>query len=428
MAPAALPAGYAFRGLGPGDLRAVLDLDTWAFPSPHALDDLERLPSPLTWSRTVGVEADGTDGLAAMHSSYPFARFPVPGGELPVAGLTWVGVHPQHRRRGILRAMIDLHLGRCRERGEPVSALFAAEAAIYGRFGYGRAAHDLRLAVPRGAALREVPGAAEHTVRVEHATRQAHGELVDRVHRAAGAAPGGVTGVNRPGWATRETPELQAHFWEDAPMFRGGQESRRIVVVERDGQPRGYALFRRSLEWEPTGPRGTVRTGEVVALDAAAARALWGVLTDLDLTTQVHPFMLPADDVVSHLLADPRAADQRLADNLWVRVVDVPAALAGRRYAADVDVVLGVGDARVPANAGTWRLRAEAFGEATCERTEDPADLELDVRELGAAYLGGTSLASMAAAGQVVERSPGTLAAASAAFGWPLAPVCSWVF
>ncbi|NEB07004.1 sterol carrier protein domain-containing protein, partial [Streptomyces sp. SID13726] len=136
---------------------------------------------------------------------------------------------------------------------------------------------------------------------------------------------------------------------------------------------------------------------------------------------------LPGDDVVTSLLVDPRSASPRLADNLWVRVVDVPAALSARRYAADVDVVVHVTDARVPDNAGRWRLRAPAFGDAVAERTEDAADLSLDVRELGAAYLGGTSLAALAAAGLVTEHSPGALARASAAFGWPLAPVCSWV-
>ncbi|MFC8921403.1 enhanced intracellular survival protein Eis [Cellulosimicrobium sp. NPDC057127] len=442
---ATLPRGYAFTDLGPDDLRDVLELDTWAFPMPADVDDLVELPSPLTWSRTGGVVREVTDEsaepldgalpvrreLVGMHASYPFARFPVPGATTPVAGLTWVGVHPAHRRRRLLSAMIDRHLADCRERGEAVSALFAAEAGIYGRFGYGHAADDLRVTVPRGAALRDVPGAERHTVRVERASRERHGDLVAALHERAGADPTGRgpgTVVNRPGWATRETDALDASFWADAPAFRKGREALRIAIVELDGEPRGYARFRRSLAWETQGPRGTVSTGEVVALDPAAARALWGVLTDLDLSHEVTPFMIPADDALTHLLVDPRSASPRLADNLWVRVVDVPAALAARRYAADVDVVLHVHDARVPANEGRWRVRAAAFGEAWAGRTDDPADLTLDVRELGAAYLGGVTLASLAAAGFVAEHAPGTLAAASAAFAWPVAPVCSWVF
>ncbi|SKC78146.1 GNAT family N-acetyltransferase [Krasilnikoviella flava] len=430
----ALPAGYRFRQLTSADRHALLDLDTWAFPDPHSVDEFDALALPLTWERAVGVEADGVagpsgrGGLAAVRASYPFAEFPVPGATLPTAGLTWVGVHPQHRRRGLLTAMIGQHLERCRERGEALSALFAAETAIYGRFGYGKAADDLRLTVPRGAALRDVPGADEHSVRIEHADRVRHGELVARLHRAPGlpTAPGGL---NRPGWATRESDALWDSYWSDPKTFRtGGRESLRVVVVERDGEPRGYATFRRTLDWQVTGPRGTVHTGDVVALDAAAARALWGVLLDLDLMATTEPFLLATDDPVTSLLVDPRAAAPRVADNVWVRVVDVPAALAGRRYQAEVDVVLGVADARLPDNAGSWRLRAAAFGEASCERTDAAPDLELDVRELGAAYLGGTSLAALAGAGLVTERTPGALARASAAFGWPVAPACGWVF
>ncbi|MCB7136353.1 GNAT family N-acetyltransferase [Cellulosimicrobium marinum] len=440
-----LPPGHALTPLDATDLRAVLDLDTWAFPTPHDVDDLAQRPSPLSWDRVVGVvrevaddEAEPVDGavpvrrdLVAMHASYPFSRFPVPGATTAVAGLTWVGVHPAHRRRGLLSAMIDHHLARCRERGEAVSALFAAEAAIYGRFGYGSAADDLRVAVPRGAALRDVPGAERCTVRVERADRARHGELVAALHERAGAdptGPGSGGPLNRPGWATRETPELQDAFWDDPAAMRQGRESLRIAIVERDGEPRGYARFRRTLSWETTGPRGTVATGEVVALDAAAARALWGVLSDLDLSHEVTPFVLPVDDAVMHLLVDPRSASPRVADNVWVRLVDVPAALAARRYAADVDVVLHVTDARLGENAGHWRVRGDAFAPATAGRTDDAADLSLDVRELGSAYLGGRTLAALAAAGLVTEHSPGALARASAAFAWPVAPGCSWVF
>ena len=131
-----------------------------------------------------------------------------------------------------------------------------------------------------------------------------------------------------------------------------------------------------------------------------------------------------------------RAAAPRTPDNLWVRLVDVAAALAGRQYAADVDVTLAVTDTRLPANAGVYRLRADAFGPASVERVDpefEAPELSLDVRELGAAYLGGRSLAALTAAGLVTVHpragQPGNaLARASAAFGWPIAPGSSWVF
>jgi predicted acetyltransferase len=430
----ALPAGYRFRTLTAEDHLAAVQHDTWAFPSETPPEEIVREPLSLTWDRAVVVVSDDEPApgspFAAMHASYPFAAFEVPGATLPTAGLTWVGVHPQHRRRGLASAMIDHHLTRCRERGEPLSALFAAEYPIYGRFGYGKAADDVRLTVPRGARLRDVPGAADHTVRIELADPGRHGALVDTVHRAAGRSPGGL-GVNRPGWAVRETPELQAARWNDSPASRRGQEARRIVIVERGGEARGYALLRRKLDWQPHGPTGTVAVSEAVTLDAAAARALWGVLVDLDLMTETTTFILAPDDPVLGLLENARGAAQQRVDNVWIRLVDLPTALAGRRYAADLDVTLAVRDTRLADNDGVWRLRAGAFTGATCARVAPGAadpDLELDVAALGAAYLGGTSLAELALAGRVTERTPGSLAAASTAFGWPVAPVCSWTF
>src|SRR5690606_32004322 len=159
VAVTSLPAGYRTVDLPAERAADVIALDAWAFPSPTDDETALGWPSPLTWSRVRGVEA--ADGeLVAMHASYPFARFPVPGGHVPAAGLTWVGVHPGHRRRGLLRAMIGDHVRRSLDRGEPVSALFAAELSIYGRFGYGLAARELQMTIPRGAALRDVPGGA----------------------------------------------------------------------------------------------------------------------------------------------------------------------------------------------------------------------------------------------------------------------------
>ncbi len=175
----------------------------------------------------------------------------------------------------------------------------------------------------------------------------------------------------------------------------------------------------------------TVR--ELVALDAAAARRLWSFVLDLDLTTEVASPMLATDDPITQLLVDTRAARPRVTDNLWVRLLDVPAALSGRRYRAPLDAVLEVRDERLPANTGRWRLVTGApaddgWAPAQVTRTEDAADLALDVRELGAAYLGGRSLAALAGAGLVTELRPGAAAAAATAFSSPLAPVCSWVF
>ncbi|QAY62199.1 GNAT family N-acetyltransferase [Xylanimonas allomyrinae] len=426
--PRPLPDGYRFVPLDDRRWRDVADLDTWVFPLGASTDEHASEANPLTWERTVGIVGPGgvEDGLAAQHTSFPFARFPVPGARLASAGLSWVGVHPQHRRRGLASAMIDHHFAACLARNEALSVLYASEYPLYGRYGYGRGCDDVRLQIPRGARLLDVPGADRHTVRLEHASQERHGDMVARLHAAAGDDV--VAGLNRPGWAERETLPMQDLWWDDPEHLRGGFETRRIVVVELDGEPRGYATFRRKIVWDADGVQGPVQVGEAVALDAAAARALWGVLLELDLAGEVLPYLLPADDVVLSLLADRRAARPRLVDNLWVRLVDVRTALGGRRYAADVDAVIGVHDRRLPHNEGAWHVRGAAFGPATCEPTQAPPDLELDVRELGSVYLGAGSLAALATAGLVTERTPGALARVGTAFGWPVAPGASWFF
>src|SRR5665647_3091953 len=215
-----LPAGYRTVEVPQSRHRDLLVLNTWAFPSTGTDDQLEALPMSLTWDRARGVETDEGE-LVAVHGSYPYQQFPVPGARTAVSGLTWVGVHPAHRRRGLLSSMIDDHFTRSLDRGEAVSALFAAEPAIYGRFGYGLAASDLRMKIPRGAALRDVPGADGLRVRLERLDPDRHGPLMQAVHGR----------VDRPGWVTRHTPEQLAAYVSDPEYWRDGAESLRIAVV-----------------------------------------------------------------------------------------------------------------------------------------------------------------------------------------------------
>lgn len=403
--------------LGPDRRDDLLAVDQWAF----AFDDSERDPEfgllGLEWARTAGAEV-GRE-LAGVHSAYSL-DLPVPGGEVPAAGLTWVGVHPQFRRRGVLRAMMDDHLRGVRDAGrEPVSALWAAEPAIYGRFGYGLASTGLTMTLARGAAMVDVPGAEELVVTMERADPDRHTASVQHVFDRVRARRPGM--VSRPGG-------LAHKVLADPPHTRHGAESLRLLLVfDAGGDPRGYALFRRKSSWGDGRPDGEVQVQEVNAVDAAAARAVWGRLVDLDLMSRVATDVRPTDDALLHLLVDVRAARPRLWDGLWVRLVDVRDALQRRRYTGDVDVVLDVRDAVCPWNEGRWRLRGGPHG-ATCEPTRDDADLALDVAALGSAYLGGPTLHALASAGRVRELVPGALDAASVAFGGTVAPYCGWTF
>ncbi len=166
-----------------------------------------------------------------------------------------------------------------------------------------------------------------------------------------------AAGRGRPGWILRDTDVLRRRHLVDPPAWRHGGEPLRIATVRDGSDVRGYALLRRTEKWEDGRPRAAVHLREVVAVDAPAAHRLWTFLLDLDLTATVESPMLAVDDPLLQLLVDPREAVARLRDNLWVRLLDLPSRSPARRYAAPLDVVLGVTDARLPANAGSWRLR-----------------------------------------------------------------------
>ncbi|WP_125098252.1 GNAT family N-acetyltransferase [Leucobacter chromiireducens] len=408
----------------PERLEEVLRIDAWAYPTDVPMSDLLPLATPIPWGRTWAVETEAGE-LAAMYAAYSLTRFPVPGAQTAGAWLTWVGVHPGWRRRGLLTGLIEHHFADCRARGDAISGLNAAEAAIYGRFGYGQASSQVSLTVPRGAQLHEVPGSAELTVDVREWDPDRDGPEIAAVHAAYAEQP---PGLGRPGWVTWETPELRAYADQDAPVLRGGLEPQRMLIVrDGTGAARGYARFRRKLEWQRNVPNGTVQLRDCVGLDAAATHRLWSVLLDFDLMARVTTGPLPVDDPIHSLLVNARGAAPTVEDLQWVRIIDLPRALAERRYAAPIDVVLEVSDARIPENAGRWRVVADAFGHAEVTRTEAEPALALNIRELGAAHLGSTSLAALAQAG-LVAGAPEAIARAAAAWSWPIAAGASWVF
>jgi predicted acetyltransferase len=405
----------------------VLALDQWAFGFDPTGMDPEWAGAALEWDRVTGAwlpGENGDDALAGLCGVFSLLMS-VPGptrplASIPVAGLTWVGVHPQYRRRGVMTALIHNHLRSVASAGrEAVSVLFAAEPAIYGRFGYGLATRALTFTVPRGAALRPVQGAERVQVAFAVSDRAVHTQVVDEV--AARVA------LHRPGSMVRTTPGLRASVLNDPPPMRQGKEPLRIATATLDGRVTGYAIFARESAWSPGGPEGTVHVRELQADDAATEAALWARLSDLDLMAKLSSGRRPVDDRLLHLLVDPRAAVPSLTDGQYVRVVDLPAALEARRYSHAVDVVLEITDSILPGNAGRWHLVAGP-DVARCTRTERAPGLVLDIRELGSAYLGGETLAAMAEAGLVQASDAATLTAVSAAFRSHLAPAGCWVF
>lgn len=359
------------------------------------------------------------DGGAIVATAGAFTRdLTVPGGPRPVAAVSMVSVQPTHRRRGLLTAMMRRQLTDLHERQlEPVAALWASEGGIYGRFGYGVAARQaswrgdkrrlrLRPDVPLGSG-RVVPARPEQARAAEV---RLHAEVAART----------VGFLDRPGgW-----PDVIA---ADPEHWRGGATARRHALwTEQDGTVTGYVTYRLKEDWDRTENRSEVRVGHLATTTPEAYAGLWTFLAGIDL----HPVLVrdeaPLDDPLSHLLLDSRAIRATVYDALWIRLVDVGRALARRTYRVPVDVVLDVRDELCPWNAGTWHLAGDPTG-ATCERTSAPADLTLTARELGAAYLGGPTLGSMAAAG-LVGGAPATVSAAGLAFSGEQQPWCPETF
>ena len=397
------PVTLDIRTLAPTDVEPALGLLEQAFGGAAHPDDTAAEVSVVDPSRFYAAYDD--ERAVATAGSFDLSMT-VPGGPLPVAGVTWVGVLPPHRRRGVLEALMTRQLADLHAAGTAVAALWATEAAIYGRYGYAPAAWMLNLTLPRGAAFRSPvePGPLR---------------LVDpgcpEVREVYAAVAAGTAG-----WPARDDAWWGFRLHDPQHRRDGGSPLQCVLTDD------GYALYSTVMRWQDALPAGTVRVRELAAATPAAAARLWRYLLDLDLVREVQVFAAAPDDrLLMDLLAEPRVAAARLRDCLHVRLVDVAAALAGRRYAADVDVVLEVApDRHCPWNTGRWRLVGGRDG-ATCAPTSDEPDLEVTVQDLGAAYLGGTPLRTR----PVVERTGGQLSRASTAFG-PLdgAPWCPQVF
>ncbi len=428
-----MATSYPIRPIGDSDLPAFHAVLEHAFHSgPQTGPARARLLARIEFDRTVGA----FDGATVIGAAGAFSfRMRVPGTLAAVAGVTMVGVLPSHRRRGVLSSLMRQQFGDIRSRGEAVAALFASESGIYGRYGYGRASWHAAFTLRRGEGALSRGAPADETLRVRIAEPDTARPDLAKVYDAVLE--------ERPGFFARSDA-----WWDralaDDPEDRAGASPLRCIVAEDAAGPRGYALFSGQEQWDEDAflPDASIKVRELLTTDPAATAAIWGDLLSRDLTAEVHAGMRPVDDPLLHLLADPRRVRARVADGLWVRLVDVGRALAQRRYACPVDVVIEVSDEFCGWNQGRWRLSAGGAGTpahggggpategtgATCERTRARADLALPAHTLGAAYLGGTRLAAMAAAGLITELRPGALAALSAALSWDPAPWCPVIF
>lgn len=404
-----LPVAYQMRAAIDADAAARVALDdiVWAGDGGGPADVRE------AGSRSRGafvVEYDG-DIVGACGSRDLLLGLPGPlGGVRAVAveGLTQVGVHPDHSRRGVLRAMVGSHLEWTRASGRTLAVLKASEPGIYGRFGYGMASVASETSFPAGTKWTAPQGIVDLAEATHTAMVTAGPEHAERLCAVWSACANVHLGL-----VVRSAEDI-ARLTRDVPEFRVGMEPRRLMFATRDGVDVGFAWFRRDGAWSAGRPAGTVDVTWFAAGDQGARLALMRRLVDLDLVTSVVNWVAPDDPLVSWL-GSPRALGARTTDSVWLRIADLPAAVAERGYAAPCDLRIEVRDHVIPANDCVWRVVADATGIGRAERTDEAPDLTLDIADLGACWLGGQTIGARAAAGFVIEHRPGAVLALDAA-------------
>jgi predicted acetyltransferase len=375
-------------------------------------EDAERFGSLLPHERMHAVFDDGR--IVAGAGAYPL-ELTLPGGPSRCAGVTVVGVLPSHRRRGLLRRMMDVQLRDAREREEPIAALWASEETIYGRFGYGLASLCMNLGVRRRNVRIRLDTEREGSVRLienDEALRVLPA-VYDRLRKRT------------PGFLSRSRGWWEIRKLSDRPELRRGAGPLVRALYERNGRPAGWALYRIAQEGSTFEDwKKTVKVAELQGVDDAARRDLWRFLLEIDWTDAVAVDGLAVDDPVLLLVDQLNELRARVFDGLWVRAVEVGAALEARGVSGDGRATIEVtSDPHFPDNVGTWTVDGNRV-----RRSSRRPDVRLDVQGLGATLLGGFTFAQLARAGRAEEGARGGLARADALFRAERAPWCPEIF
>ena len=327
---------------------------------------MERFAKNLPIERMHACREDGVTVGGA--GAFPF-ELTVPGAVVPTAGITVVGTFPTHRRRGVLRSMMRAQLDDVHARGEPLALLWASEDTIYGRFGYGMASQCTRGLDPE-ATLGFCAAVRARGDREARGLRRSAQALPPRL----GRRPAKDAGHARPYSQLVGIP----HPLRGPGGGGEGAGPKRLVVLEREGRPEGYAIYRHKPKWTDGISDSELQVVEAVALDGRPTAEIWRYLLDIDWSARTTASLLPVDHPLWWLLATPRNMRPRVGDGLWVRLVDVGAALSARAYASDGAVVFDVIDDFCPWNAGLWRVSG-----GRAKRTTAAPQLRLDVNALG---------------------------------------------
>ncbi|HWE64805.1 MAG TPA: GNAT family N-acetyltransferase [Chloroflexota bacterium] len=404
---------YDLRPITPDELPAFLRADNAGFNnSPPGEEDIGMLRTIFDFKRSLaafdGPQIVATAGNNSFHLTLPGHAI------APVAGVTWVSVLPTYRRHGILRAMMGKLLDDAVAHGEAASILYSSESLIYGRFGFGIATSGANLQIDTRHAQFAIAPPEDGRVIMLDADRAVR--VLPAVYDRARRRIVGAIARSESWWKA---------VLSDPERYRGGAEwsSRFFLAYESpEGTVEGYVTYRVKRQWEQGMPAHTARISDLITLTPEARAALWRTCLSLDLVSTVETFMSPVDEPLRWMLADPRRLRvTNLLDALWLRILDVPAALSARRYATEDALVVDVTDAFRPEVAGRYRIEGSPHG-AQCRPTTSEADLHLSIADLGAVYLGGVAFSTLAQAGRVQELAPGALSRADAMFACQPAP------
>ncbi|MFG3110366.1 GNAT family N-acetyltransferase [Streptomyces tendae] len=389
-------------------------------PPAVAEEQLEARRNEFVPGRSLGA-FDG-DRCVATFRSFDQELTAVGGGPVRADAISNVTVTPTHRRRGLLTRMMAQDLAAAKERGDVVATLIAAEYRIYGRYGFGpatsltewtvdvsRAGLDPRWAAPEDGGRIDLVDGAD--------VRKLGPGLHERLRRAQ---PGAVSRTEL--WWRYRTGVLD---WNGGSPWT---EPCYALYRSADGEVEGLASYRTDDRWgDAKQPLNTATVDWLITVTPAAERALWHYLCSIDWVQTVKSGWRSPDDLLPHLLPDPRAARiTTQADWLWVRILDVARALEARTYEGQGSAVLEVVD-RAGLTGGRWRLEAGPDG-ASCVPTTESAHLMLDVAELGALWLGDESAVRLAALGRVREERAGAARVVDALLRTSRRPWCPDMF
>jgi predicted acetyltransferase len=323
--------------------------------------------------------------LATAYAAWPF-QMRMNGTAMPVAAVTTVSTHPLHRRKGNLRAIMELDFRRRHEQGEPLAALYASMAAIYQRYGYAVVStHHAYTFEPRFLQFSvpcEVPG------RLRATTPDDLGTLVDLYRRFR---------EDRTGYLHRG-----AAMWQLSALAKpGADDTLSVVVYEEGGHTLGYLVYVTGPGGYPgPGPGQRLQVRDLCFLSPAAYRACWEHLSRFDLVREIIWGTVPPDDPLPHLLVEPRMLNDHSRDGILARIVDVDRSFAGRNYDMEGGFSFDVVDSLCPWNEGTWELQTSGV-ETTVTRTRARPDFTAPIGTLSMLLFGQLSASEAARMGRL---------------------------